>query len=109
MIGWRGRKTNSTSVFFKSVASEKMSNRSRIGSVDVENRTFKVAARLQKLARPTGLQGGVQAEREGLGRKDSATDAEQRPGQGWPSWPGRWGGALLRARYYFKCTILGAY
>ena len=39
------RNNNSTGVFFRSVASEKMSNRSRIDSVAPENRTFKVVAR----------------------------------------------------------------
>ena len=42
MMGWRCRKSNSTRVFFRSVASEKMSNRSKIGSLDAENEYFRL-------------------------------------------------------------------
>ena len=37
MMGVRWRKNYSTSVFFRSMASEKMSNRSKIGSLVAEN------------------------------------------------------------------------
>ena len=40
MMGVRWRKNNSTSVFFRSMASEKMSNRSKIGSLVAENEHF---------------------------------------------------------------------
>ena len=43
-----GAKHNSTSVFFRSVVSEKMSNRSRNGSLDFENCCCKVRARDEK-------------------------------------------------------------
>ena len=39
-MGVRCHKNNSTSVFFRSVASEKMSNRSKNGSLDSENEYF---------------------------------------------------------------------
>ena len=44
MLGWKYRKFNSTSVFVVSVASEKMSNRSKIGLLHTEKCSCKVRA-----------------------------------------------------------------
>ena len=45
MIGWRCRFNNSTSVFVVSVASEKMSNRLKNGSLIASNDKVEVGAR----------------------------------------------------------------
>ena len=80
LCGGRWRKNNSTSVFFRSMASEKMSNRSRIDSIGAENRPVRVAARPQKWSRFKSVSKWI--FRIGLPTRGRALGRAGRPGQG---------------------------
>ena len=56
MMGVRCRKNNSTGVFFRSMALEKMSNRSKIGSLEASRRLLEV--RPVNIDGPKGIKNG---------------------------------------------------